>query len=268
MRHLTFGYLTLAECPQTEIVEAAASAGFTSVGLRVEERRAGDGYPHRVVGNATRIREIKRALDACGMSLSNVCGRYLEAATRDDDLRAIADTAAELGCRYILTNGYDDDEQRTIDNLARLATFAAPAGVKVAVEFVPYQRIRNLEEAYRMVTATGSANAGLVPDPLHLSRSGGHPRDLAKVPPERLFYAQICDAPAMRPPTLEGCLAEARTGRLYPGEGGLPLADYVRALPADCEIEVEVANAAHEAMAPRARAAEVGSALRRFMATM
>jgi sugar phosphate isomerase/epimerase len=265
VRPLTFGYLTLAECAQPDIVDAAAAAGFRSLGLRVEERRAGEPYAHRVVGDAARLRAIRDRLAATGLRLSNVCGRYLVPETAPDDLRALVDTGAELGCSNILANGYDPDPVRTRDNLARLCEFARAAGIGIAIEFVPYQRIRNLDEAYALVKSIGADNLGLVPDPLHLDRSGGSPAQLADVPRDRIFYAQICDAPRGRPATLDGCLAEARTGRLYPGEGGLPLREYVAALPAECEIEIEVANAADKALPPAQRARKVADALARFL---
>ena len=61
-------------------------------------------------------------------------------------------------------------------------------------------------------------------------------------------------------------MEESRGGRLFPGEGGLPLREFVDALPPDCEIEVEVASAAHEALSPPERATRIGAALELFMA--
>ena len=266
MRQLTFGYLTLSDCPQTEIIDVAKASGFDSLGLRVEARRPGDGYPFTVVGNPSKLRDIKARLASTGMRLSNVNGKYLEPYTTIDDIKGLVDTAAELGCRHILANGYDDDEKRTTDNLAKLCELAQAAGkINIAVEFVPYQKISNLKQAYDMVKRTGMSNAGLVPDPLHLSRSGGRPADFSGLDLSRVFYAQICDAPGQRPPTLDGCLTEARTGRLYPGEGGLPLFEYLDAMPADCELEIEVANAADQKLPPMERGKKVAAAFRKFM---
>ena len=78
-------------------------------------------------------------------------------------------------------------------------------------------------------------------DALHFSRSGGIPADIKQVDPALLHYAQICDASADMPgpsdtPKLIG---EARTGRLLPGEGVLPLAELVAALPAATPVAIE-----------------------------
>ncbi len=266
MRQLTFGYLTLSDCTQIEIIDVAKASGFNSLGLRVEGRRNGDGYPFTIVGDAAKLREVKSRLASTGLRLSNVNGKYLEAHTTTDDIKGLVDAAAELGCPFILANGYDDDEKRTTDNLAKMCELAQKAGnIRIAVEFVPYQSINSLKMAYEMVKRTGMENAGLVPDPLHISRSGGSPTDFSGLDLSRVFYAQICDAPAQRPDSLDGCLKEARTGRMYPGEGGLPLFDYLDAIPADCELEIEVANAADQKLPPLERGKKVAAAFHKFM---
>ncbi|HEX5776856.1 MAG TPA: hypothetical protein VFX95_09280, partial [Caulobacteraceae bacterium] len=56
-----------------------------------------------------------------------------------------------------------------------------------------------------------------------------------------LRYAQICDAgPDMPAPRdTPALIREARTGRLLPGEGVLPLKDLVAALPANVPLAIE-----------------------------
>ena len=268
MRRLTLAYLPFFGSSQVDVIEAAAAAGFRSVGLRIAERLPGDSFPHSVIGNRDRLRDIKRRLTDSNISLSNVCGRSLVRETTADELAGLVEAAEELGATYILVNGHDPDEHRMTDNMVRLANLAAHAGVKIGVEFVPFHCIRNLSEALRIVKATRSANVGLVIDPLHLSRSGGHPDEVAAVPRELIFYGQLCDALAERPSSPEGCLVEARSGRLYPGEGALPLREFMRSLPAECEIEVEVLNVAHQSLPLPLRAARIRESFERFMTTL
>ena len=67
------------------------------------------------------------------------------------------------------------------------------------------------------------------------------PADVATVEPSLLRYAQICDASADRPGPADTArlVAEARTGRLLPGEGVLPLRELVRALPDALPLAIE-----------------------------
>jgi sugar phosphate isomerase/epimerase len=101
--------------------------------------------------------------------------------------------------------------------------------------------VRTLAHAAHVVAQSKRSNASVLIDALHFSRSGGIPAHVAQVDPSLLRYAQLCDAPADMPgPTDTPALVrEARTGRLLPGEGVLPLAELVAALPAEVPIAVE-----------------------------
>jgi sugar phosphate isomerase/epimerase len=266
MRTLTLGYLTCFGRSQVEVVEAAAAAGFTSVGLRVDARRAGDTFAHAILRDAPRLRDVRQCLADRGVVLSNVIGRSLEADTTDDDLRRLVDAAAALGSRQLLVNGLDSDEARMVGNLATLAAHARSAGMHVGVEFVPFHEIRSLPQALRMIAAAGEDNVGVVVDPLHLSRSGGRPEDVARIPAGRIAWGQLCDAPAAVPPTAELRLQESRGGRLLPGEGALPLHAFLDALPAGCEIEVESSGAGDDARTAHELVAQIRAAVDRFLA--
>ena len=60
------------------------------------------------------------------------------------------------------------------------------------------------------------------------------------MPPQFIRSAQLCDAPSRRPATNEAIIQEARSGRLPPGNGELPLRELLAALPQDSAIGVEV----------------------------
>ena len=82
------------------------------------------------------------------------------------------------------------------------------------------------------------------------------------IPDEWLRAAQICDASADVPTTEAAIIAEAREGRLPPGEGALPLGDLLEALPADTSLSVEMPMPALET---RARIAAAFAATRRLL---
>ena len=74
--------------------------------------------------------------------------------------------------------------------------------------------------------------------------------------PEWLHYVQLCDGP-FQPilPDSTVALTEARTGRLFPGDGELPLAELLGALPAGASLAVEapVADLAGRTVGERTR---------------
>ena len=135
----------------------------------------------------------------------------------------------------------EPEEARTIERFCELCDRAAPYGLHVGLEFAIYTGVRTLSDAIRVVARSGRANASVLIDALHFSRSGGMPAHVAHVDASLFRYAQICDAsPDMPGPgDTPGLIREARTGRLLPGQGVLPLAELVAALPGALPLAVE-----------------------------
>lgn len=250
MRRLTLGYLTVSDVPPTRLVELAAAAGFTSVGLRVTGRRPGDPY-EPVVGNVAAIELIRRQLADTGLALSNISSYHLYPEIGFDQYRPVFETTAALGAANMVCGCYDADESRFADAFARLSEEATRFGIRLSLEFVPFSKCPTLAQAQRAVAATGGKAAILI-DNLHLQRSGGAPRDIHGVDARDLAFAQICDAPAELPAGTD-LATEARTGRLFPGDGALPIDAFLDALPPDIEIEVETPVAALAALPPLER---------------
>jgi sugar phosphate isomerase/epimerase len=63
---------------------------------------------------------------------------------------------------------------------------------------------------------------------------------LIPLPDRWLRAAQLCDASATAPATRAAIIAEARGGRLPPGDGALPLGALLEALPTDTSLSVEM----------------------------
>lgn len=72
----------------------------------------------------------------------------------------------------------------------------------------------------------------------HRVRSGAGAADIAKLEPNLIAYAQLCDAPLIS--RLGSCADEAKFERMVPGTGELPLRAIVAALPKDIVIGIEV----------------------------
>jgi len=235
----TLGYLTL-DAPPADTIDAAAAAGFTSVGIRITGRRRADPYAH-VVGNRAAIADLRHRAADQGVRLSNISAYHFYPDVTDDDLQRVMETVIALGSGIVVANSYDPDENAYVEKLARYCDAGRVAGVRIAVEFMKYSAVRSIEDARRVIERVGAPNIGLLIDPLHLSRSGGTPADVRALDPGRIVFAQLCDARAVtRAPSVEALRHEARTGRLFPGDGDLPLRDFLSALPADVEIEYEV----------------------------
>jgi sugar phosphate isomerase/epimerase len=254
MRTLSLAALTVLELSPVEMVRCAAEAGFSHVGLRLVPATPNEPrWPS--VGDTPLMRETRAALRDTGVQVLDVEILRLRPETEVSDHVAVLETGAGLGARHVLVAGNDPDEARTVD----LAELAAPLGLTIALEPMPWTDVRDFVQGLRIVEATRRANVGVLIDPLHFDRAGNRPEQLHGVAAARLPYLQFCDAPAERPATLEGLLHQARAERQLPGEGGLDLAGLLRAAPAGVPLSVELPMALPLPAIERARRARAAT---------
>jgi sugar phosphate isomerase/epimerase len=239
MRDLSLAALTVLDLSPVEMVRCAAAAGYSHVGLRLSPATPNEPT-WDAIGDTPTVRDIAAALDDTGVRVLDVEILRLRPDTDVRDFAPMLDTGARLGARHVLVAGNDPDEARLTARLAALCELAAPRRLSIYLEPMPWTEVRDFVQAARIVQACAHPNAGVLIDPIHFDRSGNHPAQIAGVAPERLAYAQFCDAPAERPADLEGLLHQARAERLPPGEGGLDLRGIVTALPPDVPLSLEI----------------------------
>jgi sugar phosphate isomerase/epimerase len=261
---LSLDHLTVIDATPFELIDAAAAGGFDAVGLRiVTPFAAKEVFP--VVGQPDVQREIKAHMAATGVKIGLVESIWLGADADPDALTPAMTTGAELGAGFALVAGNDANESRLIDNLGRLADIAKMHGLKIAFEFMPFTQVRSLDQALRIGEKVAAPNLQLLVDALHVSRSGDDMRTLPRLDSSIVGYIHLCDAPAKLPPP-DGLRDEARLDRLDPGEGELPLDDFLDAMPADVPIGVEVPCRAYAHLPPVERGRRAGEVARTFLA--
>jgi len=178
--------------------------------------------------------------------------------SRPDDALRILDAGARLQARAVLVICNDPEEDRLVERFAAVCEAAGERGLRACLEFMIFSSVKTIADAKRVLDRARHPAGAILVDALHLQRSGGTPADVSAVAPERLPYAQLCDGP-FQPilPDSEVALIEARTGRLFPGDGELPLPALVGALPAGASLAVEapVADLAGRTIGERTRLA-------------
>lgn len=267
-------HLTMLDVAPPEFVTVAAGAGFDAVGLRVAPVTPGEeAWP--VSPGSPMLAETMRRCGGTGLFVLDVEAIPL---SPDSDVAAcepVLETAAVLGARYLNVICEDRDTARFADRLAELVRLARPYRVRPVIEFTAWRPIRTLASA--VAIARRSDGGGLLLDTLHIQRCGVTADELADVEPDLFGYLQLCDAPA-RPPhgigvpahmprgqhVSEGddAVLEARTMRLLPGEGELPLTELLGVLPDSLPVSVEAPSlAARREFTPEQFAVRVRRAL-------
>lgn len=238
-RPISLAALTVLELSPPEMVSCAAAAGFSHVGIRLLAATPNEPQ-HDLVGDTPLLREVEQRLKDTGVQVLDAEIFRMKPDTHVADLEAAVATAARLGARELLVAGNDPVEARLVDTLAAFCDLAARYQLGASLEFMPWTDAKDLPQAARIVEQTGRANAGVLVDAFHLSRSHSRIDELAGVPASRLRYLQLCDVPVAVPPTMDAILAEARAERLCPGHGGLDLRGLLRAMPASTPLSIEV----------------------------
>jgi sugar phosphate isomerase/epimerase len=246
-------HLTMLDIAPPEFVAVAAGAGFDAVGLRVAPVTPGEeAWP--VSPGSPMLAETMRRCGGTGLFVLDVEAIRLGPAAGLAGCEPVLETAAVLGARYLNVICDDPDTARFADRLAELVRLARPYRVRPVIEFTAWRPIRTLASA--VAIARGSDGAGLLLDTLHIKRCGVSAAELAAVDPALLGYLQLCDAPA-RPPGGDATV-EARTGRLLPGDGELPLAGLLGVLPDGLPVSAEAPSlAARRQLSPAQFAARI-----------
>jgi sugar phosphate isomerase/epimerase len=234
--------LTALDLPPARLVEVAHACGYEQVGLRLLPATSG-GTAYPLMEDRQQLKETKAQLAATGISVADLEVVAFKPDTVVASFEAFMEAGRELGARHTLVAAYDPDLDRFSDRFAEYCALAERFGLSADLEFMPWTFVPDLPSASRIVEKVQSPAAGVLVDALHFDRSGSRIEDLHGIPPHRLHYWQICDAPAERPATMEAMIHAAREERMFPGEGGIDLVSLAKAMPDDITISIEVPTA-------------------------
>jgi sugar phosphate isomerase/epimerase len=184
-----------------------------------------------------------RALSVEVVRISSETGR--------EDYERAFEAGARLGARYATVNVDDPEIERAGETFAAMTADAHPYSLRPLIEPIIYTQVSNLEDA--VYVAERSDGGGVLLDSLHFQRYGGDLERLRSLDPALLSYVQLCDAPLSPPQGLPrparmprgqstdgtDLQLESRAMRLLPGDGGLPLPEFLAAIPADIPVSVE-----------------------------
>lgn len=213
--------------PLEDRIAAAAAAGFTGIGLLIQDLT---GFP----GGYTRLR---RLLDRHGITTVQLEWLNLDGPARDprDPVRTeVFRAARELGADHVKV-GAEGGAAVSWDS--RVAAFAALCeqahanNTSVALEPMPVGSITTLPRARKLVDDAGHPAGALIIDLYHMARGcAAGWGELAALPARYIRAVELCDADQ----DVVGTVAEDmwRRRRLC-GDGAQDVKGFIRALIAD-----------------------------------
>ncbi len=244
---LTLSAMTLRGTPMDTRLDAAAAAGFNGIGLRLDDYRA--ALAHGWTDEA-----IREHLDHHGLRVTEVefVTTWAESPEPTEDERAALHIATTFGAARVHAGLFEHPAGvDRADRLARLDRRAGQAGVRIALEFMPYSVVGSLSAAHTLVDRSRARHTDLLIDAWHWHRAGTETADLATIPPERVAAIQLCDC--LPRPHID-LRRESRHHRLLPGMGSVDLTGMLRALYAHgvtAPMAVEVLSDSLDALPPK-----------------
>lgn len=268
MNRLGIEALSVFGLPPVDYVNLAADLGCAhiSTGLTAMPYNPHGYRAFSLKDDPALRREMIAAMRDRGVSISLGEGMTIRPGVDVADRAAELDLFSELGTERINAVSMDPDLGRTMDQFAKLAEMAGGLGMVSSVELSPPLTVGDLPTALDVVRYVGRRDFGLLIDTMHVIRSGATVEDLAALDPTLVSYIQVSDVPLK--PTQPNYMEEAMYERRRPGEGELPLAAILEALPRHTVVSLEIPMRAlaEAGVGPRERLAPAVERLRAMLA--
>ena len=240
MQHrYSLAHLTAMALPPVDLIEVAARTGYDYVGLRLSRVTPQEPL-YALISSRSAMKATKDKLAATGIKVWDI-----ELARMDPSLDAqhffpMLDATAELGAHHVICQLPDPDRERAHERFATLCDYAKPLDIKVSLEFPWWTETGDLETASAALNAVKRPNAGILIDMLHFYRSRSSLDALRKLPREWFQFAHVCDGRAAQPANMANILHEARSDRMFPGQGDFGVRDILDCLPLDITYALEI----------------------------
>ncbi|MGP9537966.1 sugar phosphate isomerase/epimerase family protein [Brachybacterium sp. AOP43-C2-M15] len=217
--------------PVLDRLDAVAAAGFTGMGLILEDLR--------VVRDDLGLAALRARADALGVD-------HLEVELVEGWWSTGGGTAWRAGWELLLEAARAlrsplikiapppgdpvADLAPLVEPVRRLADEAAAAGTRIALEPLPFAGIDTLPRGAELMSLVDHEAAGLVVDFWHVFRAGTSLSELAAaLDPRTVLAVEINDARDAVPEGLS-LFEDTRDNRCYPGEGDQDVVGFLRTL--------------------------------------
>jgi len=217
-------------------IDATIKAGYDGIGIRTYRAKGRTYNFNPIVGNKDLERDVKQALKDSDLEVFDLYSFYLQPEMDWDVITPALEFGGEIGCKYCLIIGDDTDWNRMVDTMGRMVDLLTPLGMKAVFEghasnaVAPAPVLTPLQKCVDFVNACKPKYVGICPDPRQFYRDekGFDSLKAYGMDTELFPYVQLNDS----------ALHQGSQG-ILPGEGFVPLYEYLDCLPVDVDISVE-----------------------------
>ena len=212
-----------------EKLEAIAAAGFDGVEIFENDLLTFDASPtdvrRMVVDAGLEITLFQPFRDFEGLP-EPYRGRAFDRAERKFDLMHELGAELMLVCSSVSPSALGGIDRAAAD-LNELGERARRRGLRICYEALAWGRhFSDHRDAWEIVRRAAHPNVGLALDSFHTLSRRIDPDSIRSIPGDRIFFVQLADAPLVDMDVLQW----SRHYRCMPGQGELPVVDFLRAV--------------------------------------
>ncbi len=229
-RRISLASGVLPEFDALTVARSAVAAGYTDAGLMVRA----DEWDRGAEAELLDIRAQH------GLGYLDVEVLWIPAGgALDDSHQFIVEVGGRLHADHLLVVSDEADAERLAPALTQITAWCEPFKLKPMLEFLRITQVTSLTQAQDLLAACREQNFGILLDSLHLARSG-ELQQLPALDATQHPYIQLCDGNLHCSDDPGQLLEDAIDLRSAPGQGALPLAPLLEALPANTPLSLEV----------------------------
>lgn len=233
MTSLSLHHLVALDLSPAELVKLAGELGCDHVCLITQAPADATRLP--AVGDED-VEGLRRLMDESGLTAHSVTSFPLLPDTDIGAYRAGLARGARLGATRANARVLDPDSGRAAETFAAFGALCGEFGILPCIEFYGFEDRAALSRAAGTIRAAGCG--ALTLDSLHVARTGTAWDELQALDPALIGYVQLCDGPLAA--TAEDYAREGPYDRLAPGDGELPLRDFLSLIPSSLPLSLEV----------------------------
>jgi len=212
-----------------EKLRATASAGFDAVEIFENDLLSFNGSP-RDVGKLCRdlgleICAFQPFRDFEGMPEPQRTRNFARAERKFDLMQELG-TDLLLVCSNISPSSLGGIDRAAAD-FRELGELAARCGLRIGFEALAWGRhVNDYRDAWEIVRRADHASIGIILDSFHALAPSFPTNAIRSIPADKIFLVQLADAPKLG----LDVLSWSRHFRCFPGQGDLPVADFMEAV--------------------------------------
>ena len=245
-RKYSMAHLGCLNWTPAEMIYNAKAIGYDYVSIRTIVQGIKGEADYDFQRHPELFRLTRQAMEETGVGIHDIELAKIDDSSVPSKYEHAFAAAQELGVRNVISSIWTDDRLRALGQFEQICDLAAKYDLLVALEFVTWASVWNLQQAKEVLEAVDRPNAGILVDTLHAHRSRVTVEEIAACPRSWFELAHICGGPLEIPDRSdrEALIYNGREARYYltDPDNGVDAASIIQVMNPETVLSLELPN--------------------------